>query len=182
MRGDRRVHARLSRAGSTALEAVVGGVRRPHPVEHRLLRRGEGQAPAGVRIHRDSRATGRRVGLARRSAAWTARRIKPAFMKIGVDEAPLSDIDAKLVRAAAITHRATGSADRLSHRHGRGGDGRARPARGGRRPVVGLHLGARAIRAGRQFPRPRGTTGSLGGVRWHQPGKSWRATWSWFSG
>ena len=34
--------------------------------------------------------------------------IKPAFMKIGVDEAPLSDVDAKLVRAAAITHRATG--------------------------------------------------------------------------
>jgi phosphotriesterase-related protein len=34
--------------------------------------------------------------------------IKPAFMKIGVDEAPLSDIDAKLVRAAAIAHRATG--------------------------------------------------------------------------
>jgi phosphotriesterase-related protein len=34
--------------------------------------------------------------------------IKPAFMKIGVDEAPLSAIDAKLVRAAAITHRATG--------------------------------------------------------------------------
>ncbi len=34
--------------------------------------------------------------------------IKPAFMKIGVDEAPLSEIDATLVRAAAITHRATG--------------------------------------------------------------------------
>ncbi len=34
--------------------------------------------------------------------------IKPAFMKIGVDEAPLSDVDAKLVRAAAIAHRATG--------------------------------------------------------------------------
>lgn len=34
--------------------------------------------------------------------------IKPAFMKIGVDEAPLSDIDAKLVRAAALTHRETG--------------------------------------------------------------------------
>jgi len=34
--------------------------------------------------------------------------IKPAFMKIGVDEAPLSDIDAKLVRAAAMTHRETG--------------------------------------------------------------------------
>ena len=34
--------------------------------------------------------------------------IKPAFMKIGVDEAPLSEVDAKLVRAAALTSRATG--------------------------------------------------------------------------
>jgi len=34
--------------------------------------------------------------------------IKPAFMKIGVDEGPLSEVDAKLVRAAAITHRKTG--------------------------------------------------------------------------
>jgi phosphotriesterase-related protein len=34
--------------------------------------------------------------------------IKPAFMKIGVDEAPLSDVDAKLVRAAAVTSRSTG--------------------------------------------------------------------------
>lgn len=33
--------------------------------------------------------------------------IKPAFMKIGVDEAPLSEVDAKLVRAAAFTHRRT---------------------------------------------------------------------------
>jgi phosphotriesterase-related protein len=34
--------------------------------------------------------------------------IKPAFMKIGVDAGPLSDVDGKLVRAAARTHRATG--------------------------------------------------------------------------
>lgn len=34
--------------------------------------------------------------------------IRPAFMKIGVDEAPLSDVDAKLVRAAALTSRSTG--------------------------------------------------------------------------
>ena len=34
--------------------------------------------------------------------------VKPAFMKIGVDEAPLSDVDAKLVQAAALTARATG--------------------------------------------------------------------------
>jgi phosphotriesterase-related protein len=34
--------------------------------------------------------------------------IKPAFMKIGVDAGPLSEVDAKLVRAAAIAHTATG--------------------------------------------------------------------------
>jgi phosphotriesterase-related protein len=34
--------------------------------------------------------------------------IKPAFMKIGVDAGPLSDVDGRLVRAAARTHRATG--------------------------------------------------------------------------
>lgn len=34
--------------------------------------------------------------------------IKPAFMKIGVDQSPLSPVDAKLVRAAALTHRDTG--------------------------------------------------------------------------
>jgi phosphotriesterase-related protein len=34
--------------------------------------------------------------------------IKPAFMKIGVDAGPLSPIDEKLVRAAALTHKATG--------------------------------------------------------------------------
>jgi phosphotriesterase-related protein len=34
--------------------------------------------------------------------------VRPAFMKIGVDEAPLSDVDGKLVRAAAMTSRSTG--------------------------------------------------------------------------
>jgi phosphotriesterase-related protein len=34
--------------------------------------------------------------------------IRPAFMKIGVDPGPLSRIDEKLVRAAALTHRRTG--------------------------------------------------------------------------
>ena len=33
--------------------------------------------------------------------------IRPAFMKIGVDAGPLSELDAKLVRAAALTHAAT---------------------------------------------------------------------------
>ena len=34
--------------------------------------------------------------------------IKPGFMKIGVDAAPLSTVDEKLVRAAALTNKATG--------------------------------------------------------------------------
>jgi predicted metal-dependent phosphotriesterase family hydrolase len=34
--------------------------------------------------------------------------IKPAFMKISVDAGPLSEVDAKIVRAAAMTHRETG--------------------------------------------------------------------------
>lgn len=34
--------------------------------------------------------------------------VRPAFMKIGVDGSPLSDVDARLVRAAAITHRESG--------------------------------------------------------------------------
>ncbi len=36
--------------------------------------------------------------------------IKPAFIKTGVDTAPLSEIDAKLVLASALTHLATGLA------------------------------------------------------------------------
>jgi phosphotriesterase-related protein len=50
------------------------------------------------------------------AARWTrehargvdATSIKPAFMKIGVDGAPLSEVDRKLVIAAAIANRATG--------------------------------------------------------------------------
>jgi len=34
--------------------------------------------------------------------------IRPGFIKTAVDDAPLSEIDRKLVRAAALTHRATG--------------------------------------------------------------------------
>ena len=56
MRDARRVHAGLPRARSAAAEAAVGGVGPAHPDEHRLLRRGEGQAPAGARVHRDRRA------------------------------------------------------------------------------------------------------------------------------
>jgi phosphotriesterase-related protein len=50
------------------------------------------------------------------AARWTAEwhdgiegtGIRPAFLKIGVDEGPLSPIDGKLVRAGALCHRTTG--------------------------------------------------------------------------
>ncbi len=50
------------------------------------------------------------------SERWTAEwkegidgtAIRPGFMKIGVDSGPLSEIDSKLIRAAAMTHAETG--------------------------------------------------------------------------
>ena len=56
------------------------------------IRRAIGHLPLDTRLERGIDDTG----------------IKPAFMKIGVDSGPCSEIDAKLVRAAALTHRATG--------------------------------------------------------------------------
>jgi phosphotriesterase-related protein len=35
-------------------------------------------------------------------------RIRPGFMKLGVDDGPLSDVDRKLIQAGAICHKATG--------------------------------------------------------------------------
>ncbi len=46
------------------------------------------------------------IGEAGRGMDGTS--IRPGFLKIGVDEGPLSEIDSKLVRAAALTHRETG--------------------------------------------------------------------------
>ncbi len=42
------------------------------------------------------------------SAGIDGTALKPGFMKIGVDGAPLSAVDEKLVRAAGLTHKATG--------------------------------------------------------------------------
>ena len=98
--------------------------------------------------------------------------IKPAFMKIGVDEAPLSDIDAKLVRAAAIAHRATGLPI-ASHT----GTGAAAMAELDLLDAAAVPFSAfiwvhAQSERDNTFSRPSGTTWSLGGVRWHQPGKS----------
>ena len=56
----RRLHAGVSRTRSAAAEAIVRSLRPPHPVQHRLLRCGEGQTPPRPRLHRDG-------GRARRS-------------------------------------------------------------------------------------------------------------------
>ena len=91
--------------------------------------------------------------------------IKPAFMKIGVDAGPLSEVDAKLVRAAAIAHQATGLPIAVAHRR------RCRCARGDRHPrtrrhaAVGVHLGARAQRTGRDTPSEGRGARRVGGVR-----------------
>ncbi len=42
--------------------------------------------------------------------------IKPGFIKIGVDDGPLSDIDKKLVEAAALTHLADRTNNRFTYR------------------------------------------------------------------
>jgi phosphotriesterase-related protein len=106
--------------------------------------------------------------------------IKPAFMKIGVDEAPLSEIDAKLVRAAAITHRATGLPI-ASHT----GTGAAAMAE-----LDLLEAAAVPLSASSGCTRsPSGTTVTTSG--WHDVEPGWsstasarqalRATWRWCS-
>jgi phosphotriesterase-related protein len=62
--------------------------------------------PAHARAESARQLAARWIAEARDGIDGTG--IKPGFMKIGVDAGPLSEIDAKLVRAAALTHAATG--------------------------------------------------------------------------
>ena len=55
--------------------------------------------------------------------------IRPGFKKIGVDAGPLSEIDARLVRAAGLTHQATGLGHLDRTRATAGSDRAAGPAR-----------------------------------------------------
>ena len=85
-------------------------------------------------------------------------------MKIGVDAGPLSEVDAKLVRAAARTHRATGLPI-YSHT----GDGVAALAQLAvleeeRVPLARVRLGARAERTRPRRARRGGAAWRLGGV------------------
>ena len=70
--------------------------------------------------------------------------IQPAFMKIGVDEAPLSEIDTKLVRAAAITHLRTGLPIASHTSTGTAALEQLDLLARARRSAVVVHLGARA--------------------------------------
>ena len=97
------------------------------------------------------------------AARWTAEfeegiegtRIRPGFVKIGVDAGPLSTIDRKLVEAGALTHLATGpdAGDPHGRRPCRSRD--PRRARRERGLARGLRLGARAERDGSCLARPR---------------------------
>ncbi len=62
--------------------------------------------PAHAFTERDEQLAARWIREVERGIDGTS--VKPAFMKIGVDEGALSEIDANLVRAAALTLRATG--------------------------------------------------------------------------
>jgi phosphotriesterase-related protein len=62
--------------------------------------------PAHAYEERAEQLAGRWIREAREGIEGTG--IKPAFMKIGVDPGQLSAIDEKLVRAAALTYKATG--------------------------------------------------------------------------
>ena len=71
-------------------------------------------------------------------------------------------IDAKLVRAAALAHKATGLPVAVAHRQRRCRLRGARPRRRGRRPAVSVHLGSRAERTGRVAARTRRGTRAHG--------------------
>ena len=67
---------------------------------------GDKHLPAHAFTETAEQLARRWIGEAERGIDGTG--VKPAFMKIGVDTHPLSEVDRKLVRAAALTHRATG--------------------------------------------------------------------------
>jgi phosphotriesterase-related protein len=62
--------------------------------------------PAHARTETAEQLAARWIKEAREGIGGTG--IRPAFLKIGVDGAPLPEVNRKLVRAAALTHRATG--------------------------------------------------------------------------
>ena len=157
MRDAGRVHAGLPGPRSEAAEAALRSVGRPHPVEHRLLRRREGQAPARARVRRDRGAAGGALGARVRA------RHRRHGDQAGVHEDRRRREPAVAGRCqAGARRRARASrdrpADRLAHHDRRGGPRRARSARGRRGAAVRVHLGARPRRARRDLSRraPRG--------------------------
>ena len=62
--------------------------------------------PSHARTEMAEQLAARWIREAREGIAGTG--IRPGFIKIGVDGAPLPEVNRKLVRAAALTHKATG--------------------------------------------------------------------------
>ena len=106
-RDARRVHARVSRTGSRLLErlAEASGL-------HILSNTGYYGANQDKHLPPHAFTESAEQLAARWIREWEhgidGTGIRPALLKIGVDAGPLSTIDAKLVRAAALTHKATG--------------------------------------------------------------------------
>ena len=159
-----RVHTGLHRARRQAAPAPGRRIRPAHPHQYRLLRCGERQVPAASRVHGERRQLAARwIREAEHGIDGTP--IRPGFMKIGVDEAPLSDVDAKLVRAAAIAHSATGLT--IASHTTTGAAAMAEIELLDRAGVSAerVHLGPRPQRARRVIPHTRRESWRLGGVR-----------------
>ncbi|HYH55622.1 MAG TPA: hypothetical protein VD772_03360 [Anseongella sp.] len=95
---DVRLLARLSRASGLNILTNTGyyGAR-----EHLFL-------PEHVSRESPAQLAARWIGEWKQGIEGTG--IRPGFIKTGVDKAPLSELQVKIVRAAAITHRQTGMA------------------------------------------------------------------------
>ena len=76
--------------------------------------------------------------------------IKPAFIKIGVDAGPLSTVDAKLVRAAALAHKATGLPLAAHTGNGVAAFEELDLVEEAGVPLFSVHLGSRADRTSRR--------------------------------
>ena len=127
-----------------------------HPVEHRLLRRGEGQARARARLHRDRGAAGRALDS----------RVRARHRRHG-DQAGVHE-DRRRRRRRCRRSMRSWCAPRRSRTARPACRSPLTPATGAaamaeldlleaaRRAAVRVHLGARAVRARRDVPRARG--------------------------
>ena len=90
--------------------------------------------------------------------------IKPAFMKIGVDAGPLSDVDAQAGAGGGADTSRHRAADLLAHRQRHRGVGAGGGARRRARAAWRVRVGARAERIGHRRARAGGAAWRVGVV------------------